>query len=545
MMELVPPWIIKIIIDDVIQNQQASLLPWAIVCLVGAYMLKSLFASLRIRLHNHLEQTVVHDLRRHIFSAIQRLSINYFENGSTGEIMSRVINDTERVEQIFVEGFEGMLTASLTLIGITVLLFTLNWKLATLSLVPIPLLALSARWYTSRAYDYYRQIGQCAAGLTGYLQDALSGIRETMGFGRHEHEQARFDMLSHAYSKKNLQAMLLWSIYSPGMMFLAALGTALILWYSVGQVMEGWLTLGELVLFLSYLAMFYVPINQIHSVNHLLQRALAASERVFEVLDAVPQVVDRSNAVTPTHRAHGTVEFQQVCFHYRPDVPVLVGFSVTVRAGERVALVGMSGAGKSTLLKLLMRFYDVTGGAILIDELDVRNFSIAYVRQQIGFVQQEPFLFNGTVKDNLLYGDLAADQDRLEAAAQAARAHEFIMALPERYDTWIGERGVKLSVGQKQRMSIARVLLKDPPIVIFDEATSNVDTETEVKIREALAELTVGRTTFIIAHRLSTLHNVDRILVLNGGRLVEEGRHDELLRRGGIYAGLYQAQFHE
>jgi ABC-type multidrug transport system fused ATPase/permease subunit len=222
---------------------------------------------------------------------------------------------------------------------------------------------------------------------------------------------------------------------------------------------------------------------------------------------------------------------------------VLKEFAATVPAGERVALVGMSGAGKSTLLKLLMRFYDVTDGAILIDGTDIRDLPIAYLREQIGFVQQEPFLFNGTVKDNLLYGDLNADQDRLEAAARVARAHEFIAALPEGYDTWIGERGVKLSVGQKQRVSIARVLLKDPPIVIFDEATSNIDTETEVKIREALTDLTVGRTTFIIAHRLSTLHDVDRILVLDKGRLVEDGRHDALLSRGGVYAGLYEAQF--
>jgi ATP-binding cassette subfamily B protein/subfamily B ATP-binding cassette protein MsbA len=317
----------------------------------------------------------------------------------------------------------------------------------------------------------------------------------------------------------------------------------LILWYGAGEVMDGRLTLGELVLFLSYLAMFYVPINQIHSVNHMLQHALAASERVFDVLDTVPDVADRPGLAAPGDRAQGDVRFEQVRFHYRPDVPVLKGFSARVSAGERVALVGMSGAGKSTLLKLLMRFYDVTDGTILIDGKDLRDLPLSYLRRQIGFVQQEPFLFNGTVRDNLLYGDLLADQDRLEAAARAARAHEFVASLPEGYETWIGERGVKLSVGQKQRVSIARVLLKDPPIVIFDEATSNIDTETEVKIREALNELTAGRTTFIIAHRLSTLHDVDRILVLENGRLVEDGRHEELLSRGGVYAGLYEAQF--
>lgn len=542
-LELVPPWVIKIIIDDVIQAKQASLLPWAIGLLVGAHGLKNLFASLRIRLNNQLEQTVVHDLRRHIFSALQRLSITYFENRSTGEIMSRVTNDTEHVERIFIDGFEGMLTASLTLIGITGLLFMLNWKLAALSLLPIPLLALSASWFTSKVHAYYRETRQSAAELNGYLQDALSGIRETMGFGRQGHEQARFDRLSQAYSEKNLKAMVLWSMYSPGMILVAACGTVVIVWYGAGEVMEGRLTLGELVLFLSYLAMFYVPINQIHSVNHMLQHALAASERVFDVLDTIPEIADRPRAAAPVHRAHGAVRFDQVQFHYRPDVPVLREFSVAVPAGQRVALVGMSGAGKSTVVKLLMRFYDVTDGAIVIDGKDIRDLPIAYLRQQIGFVQQEPFLFNGTVRDNLLYGDLHADQARLEAAARAARAHEFIAALPEGYDTWIGERGVKLSVGQKQRVSIARVLLKDPPIVIFDEATSNIDTETEVKIREALAELTTGRTTFIIAHRLSTLHDVDRIVVLDTGRLVEDGRHDELLSRGGVYAGLYEAQF--
>jgi ATP-binding cassette subfamily B protein/subfamily B ATP-binding cassette protein MsbA len=542
-MELVPPWVIKIIIDDVIQAKQAAVLPWVLGMLVGAYILKNVFASLRIRLNNQLEQTVVHDLRRHIFSALQRLSMNYFENRSTGEIMSRVTNDTEHVERIFIDGLEGVLTASLTLIGITILLFTLNWKLAALSLLPIPLLMLSASWFTSTVHGYYHQIRKSSAELSGYLQDALSGIRETMGFTRQAYEQERFDRLSRAYSEMNLKAMVLWSMYSPGMIFLASLGTVLILWYGAGEVSEGRLTLGELVLFLSYLALFYVPINQIHSVNHMLQHALAASDRVFEVLDAIPEVTDRPGVVSPSHRVRGEVRFDQVQFHYRPDVPVIKGLSVSVPPGERVALVGPSGAGKSTMLKLLMRFYDVKGGAVTIDGQDIRDLPVAYLRQQIGFVQQEPFLFNGTVRENILYGDLTAGRDRLEAAARAARAHEFIVALPEGYDTWIGERGVKLSVGQKQRVSIARVLLKDPPIVIFDEATSNIDTETEVKIREALAELTRGRTTFIIAHRLSTLHDVDRILVVDGGCLVEDGRHDDLLRHGGVYAVLYEAQF--
>jgi ATP-binding cassette subfamily B protein/subfamily B ATP-binding cassette protein MsbA len=505
--------------------------------------LKNVFASLRIRFNNQLEQAVVHDLRRDLFAALQGLSLQYFENRSTGEIMSRITNDTEHVERIFIDGLESALTASLTLIAITAMLFALNWKMALLALLPIPALMVSASWFTARVHGYYHDIRRKSAELSGYLQDALSGIRETIGFGRQAHEQTRFERLSRAYSQANLKAMMLWSLYSPGMILLASLGTVLILWYGAGEVVVGRLTIGELVLFLSYLALFYVPVNQIHSVNHLLQHALAASDRVFDVLDAIPEVADRPGAMNPSHPVRGAVRFEHVEFRYRPDVPVLKGLSVSVSEGERVALVGPSGAGKSTLLKLLMRFYDVSSGALLIDGRDIRDFSLAYLRQQIGLVQQEPFLFNGTVRENITYGDLGAHADRLEASARAARAHEFIVALPEGYDTWIGERGVKLSVGQKQRLSIARVLLKDPPIVIFDEATSNIDTETEVKIREALVELTKGRTTFIIAHRLSTLHDVDRILVLEGGQLVEEGDHEALLRRRGVYSTLYEAQF--
>jgi ABC-type multidrug transport system fused ATPase/permease subunit len=264
---------------------------------------------------------------------------------------------------------------------------------------------------------------------------------------------------------------------------------------------------------------------------------------VFEILDARPEVQDRPGAAVPTGRMQGAVRFDEVAFGYRPDVPVLRGLSLDVKPGERIALVGPSGAGKSTMLKLLMRFYDVRGGAILLDGCDVRDLPLAFLRSQIGFVQQEPFLFNGTVRENIAYGDPAAGQAAIEDAARAARAHEFIRELPDGYDTWVGERGVKLSVGQKQRVSIARVLLKNPPLVVFDEATSNIDTETEVRIREALDNLTRGRTTFIIAHRLSTLHNVDRIVVVDRGRIVEQGAHQELLIGGGLYAGLYEAQF--
>ena len=542
-LELIPPWLTKVVIDEVIQKQRADLLPWIIAGLIVTYGMRNIFGSLRIRFNNTLEQKVVYDLRDQVFSALQRLSISYYENRSTGEIMSRVNNDTEHVERIFIDGLESMLTASLTLIGIMIMLFLLNWKLALLSLLPIPLLVLSASTFTKRMHRYYHDIRRSSADLNAYLQDAISGIRETIGFNQQSSERTRFNVLSHDYSQSNLNAMYLWSLYSPSMMFVGSLGTVLILWFGAHEVLSGSLTLGELVMFLGYLALFYVPINQIHSVNHLLQHALAASDRVFEVLDTAPEVQDRPGVSAPAERLHGAVRFEQVGFFYRPDVPVLTDITLDIKPGERIALVGPSGAGKSTLLKLLMRFYDVKSGALLIDGHDVRDLPLAFLRHHIGLVQQEPFLFNGTVRDNIAYGDPTADQGRIEEAARAARAYEFIAELPEGYETWIGERGVKLSVGQKQRVSIARVLLKNPPIVIFDEATSNVDTETELKMREALSTLMEGRTTFTIAHRLSTLQDADRIVVVDRGRILEEGSHGALLSQGGLYTVLYEAQF--
>lgn len=543
-MELFPPWLIKVIIDDVLPAKNLQLLPWVLLALVLAYGFRSLCNSLRIRFNNTLEQKVIHTLRKQVFEALQRLSLTYYENRSTGEIMSRVVNDTEHVQRIFIDGIEGLLTATLTLVGITTILFVLNWKMALLVLLPIPFLVMGGIGFTRRVHQLYHGIRQRAAEINGYLQDALSGIRETMGFNRQPLERSRFGHFSEEYSQANLAAMRLWSMYSPGMVFVGSLGTVLILWYGSGEVVAERLTIGELVMFLSYLVLFYTPVNQIHSVNHLLQHALAAGQRVFEILDAKPDVPDSGHLFPVKTRLQGRVVFKEVGFAYRPEVPVLHNISVSIAPGEHVALVGPSGAGKSTLMKLLFRFYDVTTGCIEIDDYDIRSLSLTCLRDQIGFVQQEPFLFNGTVRENLAYGDPVAPRSEMIAVARAAQAHAFIQALPEGYDTQIGERGVKLSVGQKQRIAIARVLLKNPPIVVMDEATSNIDTETEVEIRLAMAELMHARTTFIIAHRLSTLQAVDRILVLAQGRIVEEGDHASLLAREGLYAGLYEAQFH-
>jgi ABC-type multidrug transport system fused ATPase/permease subunit len=558
--ELLPPWLIKTIIDGVIRGGHLNWLPWLALGLVAAYLLKSLLTLGRIRLNNRLEQQVIYDMRQDVYRALQRQSITYYENRSTGELMSRVVSDVNNLESLFIDGVEAGVIACFTLAGILTVLLLLSWKLALIALLPIPLLVSGGLFFTTKSRPYFKRIHEESARLNALIQDHFSGIRETMGFNQQDYERGRFSALNRAFCRANLQAMRLWSLYSPGMVFLASWGTVMTLWFGAHAVRDGEITIGTLVAFLGYLALFYTPINQIHTINRMAQHALTAGARVFEILDERPAVVDLPDARDPRVRSEGAVRFDAVSFAYRPGLPVIHDVSFEARAGERIALVGPSGAGKSTLIKLLMRYHDVTGGRITLDGTDIRGLTLHYLREQIGIVHQEPFLFNGTVRDNILYGKSgflsaqllngttpADDAGAIEAgmidAAKGARAHEFIMQLPEGYDTWVGERGVKLSVGQKQRIAIARALLKDPPIIIFDEATSNIDVETEVKIREALDLLTRDRTTLIIAHRLSSLRNADRVLVIVGGRIAEQGTHDSLMASKGAYASLYDAQF--
>ncbi|HTP42849.1 MAG TPA: ABC transporter ATP-binding protein [Nitrospiria bacterium] len=574
LVELAPPWLIKTIIDGVIRGGHLDWLPWLALGLAAAYLVKSLLTLGRIRLNNRLEQRVIYDMRQDVYRALQRQSITYYENRSTGELMSRVVSDVNNLESLFIDGIEAGVIACFTLAGILTVLLLLSWKLALIALLPIPLLVSGGLFFTTKSRPYFKRIHEESARLNALIQDHFSGIRETMGFNQQGYELGRFSALNRAFCRANLQAMRLWSLYSPGMVFLASWGTVMTLWFGAHAVRDGEITLGTLVAFLGYLALFYTPINQIHTINRMAQHALAAGARVFEILDERPAVVDLPDARDPRVRSEGTIRFEEVSFAYRPGLEVIHDASFEARAGERIALVGPSGAGKSTLIKLLMRYHDVSAGRITLDGRDIRGLTLHYLREQIGIVHQEPFLFNGTVRDNILYGKSGMlearaarwvapsalesngagifDADLIGAempeadmidAAKGARAHEFIMQLPEGYDTWVGERGVKLSVGQKQRIAIARALLKDPPIIVFDEATSNIDIETEVKIREALDLLTRDRTTLIIAHRLSSLRNADRVLVIVDGRIAEQGTHDSLMASKGAYASLYDAQF--
>jgi len=560
LIELVPPWLIKTIIDDVIRAGRLAWLIWLIIGLLAAYLCRSLLSLLRIRLNNRLEQQVIYDMRQDVYRALQRQSITYYENRSTGELMSRVVNDVNNLESLFIDGVEAGVIACFTLFGVLTVLLLLSWKLAVIALLPIPFLVFGGVLFTTKGQPYFKRIHEQSARLNALIQDHFSGIREMMSFNQQDYELGRFSAINQAFCRANLNAMRLWSLYSPGMIFVASWGTLMTLWFGAHAVLSGEITIGTLVAFLGYLALFYTPINQIHTINRMAQHALTAGERVFEILDERPAVVDHPDARHPRSRSDGAVRFEAVSFAYRADLPVIHDVTFEAHAGERIALVGPSGAGKSSLIKLLMRYHDVTRGRITLDGQDIRGLTLHYLRDQIGIVHQEPFLFNGTVRENILYGrsglltnqwmnesvqtdDAEVIEAELIEASRGARAHDFIMQLPDGYDTWVGERGVKLSVGQKQRIAIARALLKDPPIIIFDEATSNIDIETEVKIREALDVLTQNRTTLIIAHRLSSLRNADRILVIVDGRIAERGTHDSLMASKGAYASLYDAQF--
>ena len=544
LLDLVPPWLIKVIVDSLVEGKESSWIYGPIVGLAGIYLARNFTNHRRILVNNKVEQSVVFDLRSDVYRALQNLSMSYFENRSTGELMSRANDDVNYVERIFIDGVEQVVTAILTLIGISAILFYMHWKLAVVALLPIPFLVYGAWFYTSRAHDQYHVVRKRAAKMNARLQDSISGIRETLSFNRQLYEIKQFEKRSRDYCDGTLEVMRLWAFYSPSMMFLGSLGTVLILLYGVGLVQAGDITVGSLIAFVGYLALFYTPINQLHSVNHMLQHALASGERLFEIIDTVPEIQDAPNTILPSTNVRGTIQFDRVGFSYIPGKPAIMEVDFTIAAGEKIAIVGHTGSGKSTLVKLLMRFYDVESGTILIDGYRIKNLPLSYLREQIGLVAQDPFLFNGTVAENILYGNIEASRDQIISAAVSAHADPFIKNLPEGYDTRVGERGVKLSGGEKHRIAIARTFLKNPPILVLDEATSSVDTETENHIKQALYILMAGRTTLIVAHRLSTLEGADRVLVLKKGELVETGDHDSLIATDSEYAQLFRQQVH-
>jgi ABC-type multidrug transport system fused ATPase/permease subunit len=539
---LIYPQFIRWIIDGISGRRPLNDLGLVMTGLLASFLLRDLFNSLRLRINNSLEQDVIFDMRRDVFRQLQRLPVHYFDQRASGDLMTRVIEDVNSVERILIDGIEQGSVALLSIIVVPYFLFTQSVTLAIAALIPVPFLAAGAIAYTRTAHRRYRAQREAASAMNALLMDDLQGVRQIKSFGREPHEDERFASRADDLRSSTLGIMKVWAVYSPAMNFANALGMVLVLWVGGAQALHGAITPGQLVAFLFYLGLFYDPIRQLHSLNQLLQAARSAGERVFDILDTSVERADNIRRLALPTPVRGEIVYDNVGFCYAPDKSVLQNISLHARPGEMIALVGPTGAGKSTLVNLLPAFYELTSGRITVDGHDIAGVSLESLRQEISVVSQEAFLFNGTVRENILYGKLDATEDQLIAAARAANCHDFITRLAHGYDSRVGERGVKLSVGEKQRVSIARALLKDSPILILDEATASVDTGTERLIQEALERLMANRTSFVIAHRLSTIRHADQILVLRHGQIVERGSHDQLMALDGLYARLARIQ---
>lgn len=535
---LVVPWIIKDVIDQVLEQKDLRMLYLVIVAILVTFFIRALTTFGHRYLMGYIGQAVIMDIRNVLYHHLQVLSISYYDHRRTGDIMSNLTNDIAALQTAIVVDFISLVQESAIFIGSFASMIYLQWKLTVLCLIIVPLVSYVIKFFGRKLHTSGRVVQECLADVTSMLQETIQGVRIVRSFNRGSYEEKRFEKINRSSFSATVRSIRQQSQMTPFVEFLAAIAVCAIIWYGGVSVIDGVMTTGELIAFLIYAINLANPTRRVAESVGNIQKSLAAADRVFAILDEQPEVQDKPDAKQLIIKK-GRVEVKHVSFSYEKENPVLVDLNFIAEPGQTIALVGPSGSGKTTVANLLPRFYDVSAGAICIDGMDIRDVTVGSLRENIGLVPQDTLLFNTTIKENVLYGRLDATDEEVWAAIKAANAENFIRELPHGIDTKVGDRGLVLSGGQRQRIAIARAILKDPAILILDEATSALDTESEKIVQDALDKLMVGRTSFVIAHRLSTVKNADQILVLNKGRIEEQGTHEGLMAMGGLYHELY------